>query len=131
MFTHHNQRGISIIELIMFMVVVSIGVVAIMQTTSFTTQHSADTMLRKQALAAAEGILEQFEQSEATTLAANSSVPTQAVPNLTGYTYSANAVMGTSGVWSYIPAASTALITVTVTDPTGQITTLNGYQINY
>lgn len=56
-----QQTGISLLELIMFIVIVSIGVVGILSVMNITTQHSADPMVRKQAIAIAESLLEEIE----------------------------------------------------------------------
>lgn len=56
-----GQAGISLIELIMFIVIVSLGIVGILSVMNVTTKASADPMLRKQALAIAESLLEEIE----------------------------------------------------------------------
>ncbi|CAN5905337.1 hypothetical protein BH11PSE12_BH11PSE12_32990 [soil metagenome] len=56
-----RQRGISLIELIMFIVIVSVGLVGILSVMNVTTRASADPMLRKQAIAIAESLLEEIE----------------------------------------------------------------------
>lgn len=64
MFTNRparRQRGISLVELVMFIVIVSTAVVGILQVFSLTTSRSADPLLRKQALSIAEGLLEEVE----------------------------------------------------------------------
>ena len=55
------QHGLSLIELIMFIVIVSVGVVGILSVMNLTTRHSADPMIQKQALAIAESLLEEIE----------------------------------------------------------------------
>jgi MSHA pilin protein MshD len=55
------QAGISLIELIMFMVIVSVGLAGILSVMTVTTRASADPMLRKQAIAIAESLLEEIE----------------------------------------------------------------------
>ena len=56
-----SQRGISMIELIMFIVIISIAVAGILLVMNQVTGHSADTLIRKQALAIAESLLEEVE----------------------------------------------------------------------
>ncbi|HTN67695.1 MAG TPA: type II secretion system protein [Burkholderiaceae bacterium] len=56
-----RQAGISLIELVIFIVVVSIGVVGILSVMNVTTKASADPLVRKQALAIAESLLEEIE----------------------------------------------------------------------
>src|SRR4051794_24643993 len=55
------QAGISLIELIMFMVIVSVGLAGILSVMTVTTRASADPMLRKQAIAVAESLLEEIQ----------------------------------------------------------------------
>lgn len=59
--SRYRQAGISLIELVIFIVVVSIGVVGILSVMNVTTKASADPLLRKQALAIAESLLEEIE----------------------------------------------------------------------
>ena len=56
-----RQRGISLVELIMFIVIISVALTGILLVMNQTTAHSADPMIRKQALAIAESILEEVE----------------------------------------------------------------------
>ena len=154
-----KQRGTSLIELIMFIVIVSIALAGIMQVLNQTTGRSADTLMRKQALAAAESLLEEIEahpfagctalviQSNRTgahcifdynnyTTGVSGIMPadgtTTAVSGLSNY--SATVAVATSALGN-IPAASAAQITVTVTPPggpeaqTGIVAT--GYRTNY
>ncbi len=54
-----TQRGLSLIELIMFIVIVSVAIVGVMAVLDVTARSSADPMARKQALAVAEAMLEE------------------------------------------------------------------------
>jgi MSHA pilin protein MshD len=54
-----KSRGLSLIELIMFIVIVGAAVAGIIGMISLTTQSSADPMVRKQALSIAEAMLEE------------------------------------------------------------------------
>ncbi len=54
-----RQCGISLIELVMFIVIVSVGVVGILAVMNVTTRHSADPLIRKQVVAVAESLLEE------------------------------------------------------------------------
>ncbi|MFA7300564.1 MAG: prepilin-type N-terminal cleavage/methylation domain-containing protein, partial [Sideroxydans sp.] len=56
-----KQRGISLIELIIFIVIISIGLTGILLVMNQTTAHSADPLIHKQAIAAAESLLEEIE----------------------------------------------------------------------
>jgi MSHA pilin protein MshD len=57
---HPRQRGLSLIELVMFIVIVSVGIVGILSVMNVTTKASADPMVRKQAAALADSILEEI-----------------------------------------------------------------------
>jgi MSHA pilin protein MshD len=55
------QRGISLIELIMFIVIISVAMVGILTVMNLVTRNSADPLVRKQALAVAEAMLEEIK----------------------------------------------------------------------
>ncbi|HUW29960.1 MAG TPA: prepilin-type N-terminal cleavage/methylation domain-containing protein [Sulfuriferula sp.] len=61
MFTPRSQAGLSLIELVMFIVIVGVAVAGVLSVMNVTTQHSADPMIRKQAQAIAESLLEEIE----------------------------------------------------------------------
>lgn len=156
MFIKFQQRGISLIELIMFMVIVSIAIAGILLVMNKITAHSADTLVRKQAIAIAESLLEEIELQDfnpaggvatnAVTLANRATEyhiagnyngfmttgiysPTNtAIPGLAGYNLSVTVVPMALGT---IPAADSLLITVTVTDTQGNANTAVGYRTNY
>jgi MSHA pilin protein MshD len=56
-----RERGISLIELIMFIVIVSVALAGILLVMNVTTKSSADPLVHKQALAIAESLLEEVE----------------------------------------------------------------------
>ena len=58
---HRSQRGVSLVELIMFIVIISVALAGILLVMNKVTGHSADTLVRKQALAIAESLLEEVE----------------------------------------------------------------------
>ena len=60
--TRSMARGFSLIELIFFIVIVSVALAGILQVMQVTTQASADPMVRKQALALAESVLQEVLQ---------------------------------------------------------------------
>lgn len=149
------QRGISLIELIMFIVIVSIALSGVMLVMNQVTGHSADTLLRKQALTAAESLLEEIEAQTfwetASSPVAQGVSRTTASHNVMDYNNFATtgiyAIDGTlvTGLNSYslattvvpaalgnIPQASSVLITVTVTEPgTGEAIAATGYRTAY
>ncbi|MCF8149836.1 MAG: prepilin-type N-terminal cleavage/methylation domain-containing protein [Burkholderiaceae bacterium] len=59
MCTSRRQRGLTLIELIMFIVIVSVALVGVLTVLNITAKSSADPMIRKQALAVAEAVLEE------------------------------------------------------------------------
>lgn len=57
----HPQRGITLVELILFLVIVGIGLAGILSVISLTTRASADPLMRKQALALADSLLAEVQ----------------------------------------------------------------------
>src|SRR5437773_6222270 len=56
-----TEHGISLIELIVFIVIVGIAVAGVVGALSMATRASADPMIQKQALAIAEALLEEVQ----------------------------------------------------------------------
>ena len=56
-----HQTGLSLIELIIFIVIVSVAMAGVFAAINFNTQHSVDPVVKKQALAIAEAMLEEIE----------------------------------------------------------------------
>jgi MSHA pilin protein MshD len=56
-----RQRGLSLIELIIFMVVMGIAAAVLLQVMNLASKNSADPVRRKQALLLAEALLEEVE----------------------------------------------------------------------
>lgn len=56
-----NQRGVTLIEQILFIVIVGAAVAGVMGAVSFATRASADPMIQKQALAIAEALMEEVQ----------------------------------------------------------------------
>ena len=151
-----KQRGISLIELIMFIVIISIAVAGILLVMNKVTGHSADTLVRKQALAVAESLLEEITLQAMSGVTPNPGSPTNAdrrnfdnvcnyngynttggiksmdgtttLPGLGSYNVAPAVVVNcTTSPWAGIPAGSAVVITVSVTGPGGQID-LTGYR---
>ena len=59
---HRPDAGFTLIELIIFIVVVSAGLAGILSVMNTTVKSSADPMVRKQAIALAESVLEEVLQ---------------------------------------------------------------------
>ena len=56
-----SQRGMTLIELVMFVVIVAVGVAGILSVLNVTVMRSADPLVQKQAQALAEGLLEEIQ----------------------------------------------------------------------
>jgi MSHA pilin protein MshD len=56
-----RQRGLTLIELIMFIVIVGVALAGVLLVMNRVTAHSADPLIRKQQLAIAESLLEEIE----------------------------------------------------------------------
>jgi len=165
MYTSKSQRGISLIELILFIVIVSAALAGLLLVMNVNTRSSVDPLIQKQALAIAESLLEEIELQDfsppiggfaggtvATAIQVNRAsfddvmdynnfATTGIYPAdgssavLTGldkYNVSV-AVVNTAWVVgaTTIPSSDVAQITVTVTDPKGQIIQAVGYRVNY
>jgi MSHA pilin protein MshD len=61
-----RQQGVTLIELIVFIVIVGAAIGGILSVLNFTTRHSSDPLRRKQALMIAEALLEEVELSNFT-----------------------------------------------------------------
>lgn len=57
-----RQAGLTMIELIMFIVIVSVAIAGILLVLNVTVKSSADPMIRKNMLSIAEALLEEVEQ---------------------------------------------------------------------
>ena len=145
-----SESGISLIELVMFIVIVSVALAGVALVMNTTTRYSADPVIHKQALTIAESLLEEIELKDfasggysgadrsqfndifdynalgaSAVTHANSSV---AVTGLEGYSVTA-VVAALSVAWGNIPAASAAQITVTVAEPGGETIEMTGYRV--
>jgi MSHA pilin protein MshD len=150
-----NQRGVSLVELIMFIVIVSTAMVGILSVIKVTNAHSADPLIHKQAVAIAESLLEEVELQDF--VAASGAGATTAVTttnrttnyhivtdynnfSMTGITlldgtsptglanYKSKVVVTNATIGT---VASAVLITVTVSEPTGVTVQLDGYRTAY
>lgn len=156
MYTNKAQCGISMIELILFIVIIGITLAALLSVLNVTTQASVDPLLRKQALSIAESLLEEVQLHDFANPAGGfTGAATQAnralfddVMDYNGFAttgiYSADGSgTGITGLTDYnvsvtvtpitwLAVAGDAVhITVTVTPPDGQMLQTVGYRINY
>ncbi|WP_198674775.1 type IV pilus modification PilV family protein [Rhodoferax ferrireducens] len=147
--TKSRQRGFTLIELIIFIVVVSVGLVGILKVMDVTVKSSADPMVRKQTIAIAESLLEEILLKDyanptggdtGTVRALFDDVDQYAgyittgikdplgvdVPSLSSYNISPAVTVGTTT----LGGLTVKIITVSVTGPQGMIS-LTGYRGNY
>jgi len=157
-----RQAGVTLIELIVFIVIISIAIAGILGVMNLTTGHSADTLIRKQSAVIAESLLEEIELHDM--IAASGTVATavtaanrtnvyHTVSNYNGFStaggikdisgsttilgnYNFNPAVSVTAInagelGAAVPAASAVRITVSVTDPTGNVTSLIGYRTAY
>lgn len=155
-----EQRGASLIELIMFIVIVSTALSGILAVMNQVTKGSADPLIRKQAMAAAYSLLEEVELQDfipasgvtgaAVTQANRASVyhivsdyngfsttgifsvadAAAASPMLTNYNASVT-VLPESAAWNGIAAGGAVQINVTVSGPNNTSITATGYRAAY
>jgi MSHA pilin protein MshD len=59
--SRRRQSGLSLVELVMFIVIVGVAVAGVLSVLTVTAHHSADPMIRKQTQAIAEAMLEEIE----------------------------------------------------------------------
>ena len=57
---HKSQHGVTLIELILSMVIISIALVGVLSVVNLTVSHSADPLVQQQAVAIAESYLEEI-----------------------------------------------------------------------
>lgn len=58
---HRGQRGLSLVELVLFIIIVGVGVAGILLVFNVTTKASADPVIQKQMLAIAEAFIEEVQ----------------------------------------------------------------------
>ncbi|MGQ0579825.1 MAG: type IV pilus modification PilV family protein [Betaproteobacteria bacterium] len=59
--SQRGQRGLSLIELVLFIIIVGVGVAGILLVFNVTTRASADPLIQKQMLAIAEALMEEVQ----------------------------------------------------------------------
>jgi MSHA pilin protein MshD len=141
---HHRQRGFTLLELIVFIVVVAVGMAGILGVMDNVVRNSADPMVRKQTLAIAESLLEEILLKDATNPATDGYTGTvrayfDDVGDYNGYTTTAGVVdlLGNAppalAAYNIAPPVSvtdstelgglaTKKVTVSVTGPGGTVT---------
>lgn len=66
MYNKRRQHGLTIIELVMFIVIVGVAAAGILQVMDFTNRTSTDPIRRKQAMLIAEAYMEEIQQAQFT-----------------------------------------------------------------
>lgn len=61
-----SQRGMTMVELVVFIVIISIGLAGILSVLNFATRNSVNPMILKQQVAIAESLLEEIESKSFT-----------------------------------------------------------------
>jgi len=147
--TRQHQRGFTLIELIIFIVVVGAGLAGILSVSTTAIKSSADPMIRKQTIAIAESMLEEILLKDYANPTGGytgtdralfddvddyASYASTGIKDLTG---TAVAGLTAYNVAVTVPSPPTTLngvtvkvITVQVTGPQGAIS-LTGYRANY
>jgi MSHA pilin protein MshD len=147
-----NSRGVTLIELVVAMVVMAIAMTGVMLVINYATSHSADPVLRHQAIAIAESYMEEICLKDISdpdgTDGESERVDYDDVDDYDGLSDSGvkDAYGDTvSGLDSYAVGVSVtdvsfgptgnqvsgAQIVVTVTDPAGQSLSLTSYRADY
>jgi MSHA pilin protein MshD len=146
-----NKKGFTLIELIVAMVVISVALVGVMSVINYTTLHSADPVLRHQAIAIAEAYMEEITLKNYTDPDADGEVSRLLFDDVDDYDgladsgavdQNGNVISGLANYsvnvrvvpQNYGPSGaevSGLKIDVTVTDPAGENLTLTGYRANY
>lgn len=120
-----NSRGFTLIEMIITIVVVSVGLTGILLAFQVAVKSSADPLVTKQLISIAEAQMEAASLLELATLADDATCTV--CPS--GYAASTTVTQPTAA-WSGIPAADVRIITVNVTHGT-ETFRLVGRRTNY
>ncbi|MDP4027633.1 MAG: prepilin-type N-terminal cleavage/methylation domain-containing protein [Gallionella sp.] len=155
----HDQRGLTLIELIMFIVIVSVGLAGILLVINTVVKSSADPVVRKQSIAMADAILEEvllkaYQNPAGGFIPTNCAVERALFDDASDYTCfdgstAAKKILGDQMIassttvlpdtfWAKVEVtavtvsgASMKKVTVTVTDPSNAVYALSGYRGNY
>jgi len=153
-----RRNGFSLVETVMFIVIVSVALAGVLSVMNYTTRHSADPLIRKQAIVVAESLLEEITQQNFLNPSGGFSGPSSQanrqkfddigdyngfsssgiyaidnastpIPELAKYNATVSVTDTTLGpAGAQIPAK---LISVTITGPDNVPVVLNGYRSAY
>ena len=123
-----RERGISLIELIMFIMIVSVALAGILLVMNVTTKGSADPLVHKQALAIAESLLEEVELMPFTFCDPNDPTATTATSPTVGAGACTVQVenIGPEAAYAYQAAAETRY---SATTPFDNVNDYNGFNM--
>ena len=125
-----KQQGFSLIEIVIFIVIVGIAVAAISVQFSQNVQHSAEPLLRQKALAVAHGHMDSIQGLPFASVVAYTDNSVTGF-NVSVTTSSAAAWTATTPAES-IPAASVKKVVITVTTTaTSETLSFTLYRVNY
>lgn len=136
-----RTRGFTLIELIVFIVIVGVALAGILSVMNTSVKSSADPMVRKQAMALADSIMEEILLKSYTSSSTGTSRATyDGVDDYNGLTQTAFTDLAAAGLSSYavlihVGAASlngvpVKRVTVTVSRG-GENIVMTGYRSNY
>jgi MSHA pilin protein MshD len=127
----------TLIELIVFIVIVSVGLAGVLAALNVAVKGSADPLQPKQALAIAEGLMEAVLLKPYNTATTPGTCPATCVyigdysgvsaSPVSGYT----AVIGVAAENTSDLGVAARKVTVTVTQPDGKTIALTGYRASY
>ncbi|WP_347987369.1 prepilin-type N-terminal cleavage/methylation domain-containing protein [Methylomonas sp. AM2-LC] len=141
-----HQNGVTLIELIMSMMIISITIVGLFSVMNITNRHSADPIVTHQAIALAESYMDEILQQSYSGTASNIRATYNNVDNYNNLTNSPpQTQQGTSisnlSAYSVSVSVSTPVtlnggvlakqITVSVSGPGNTLVTLVGYRASY
>jgi len=129
--TPARQRGVTLVELVIAIVIVGIAAAALYSAMASITARSADPMLRQQSLMLAEACMEEILGNDFVGLDSVDCTQTRAAASaalLTGYSI-IHSIAATP--FSGVSASNAWHIQVEVQDPSGQSLTLSGWRTCY
>ena len=147
----HNQAGVTLIELIVAMIVISVALGGVLMVLNFTTRHSADPVLRHQAIAIAEAYMEEITLKNYSDLDGDGETSRDQFDDVDDYNNlpdtvvrdQSGAAIGALANYSVTVSVTNTTygpsgdevnglrVSVTVTDPAGESLTLAGYRADY
>ena len=146
-----NNKGVTLIELIVAMVVISVVVVGVLSVINYTVLYSADPVLRHQALAIAEAYMEEITLKNYSDPDSDGEVSRNLYDDVDDYAglidngaadQNGNGIIGLENYrvsvnvvpQSFGPAMAQIVgleVVVTVTDPAGENLILSGFRADY